>query len=395
MIEGMRIAPRRIAAALAVVLASVAGAAAAGTAAAAEDVVAEVRRHTERYQDVARARADGFVAGGGMVALHGIHFVNPTLQLRAATLGLDLAQPPMLLYVEREGAFRLAGVEYALPARPEGGPLPASAWHVHEASCHYRDDLEWPATRAQECPLRHPGSNAPFVLWHPALAVAHVWAWIENPAGPFAPTNAALAPWGGTPESHNHARTEAEAAYSTLNHHVAGAFLLVIAIVVWWERRRPRRLPWAVASAPLWMAFSVYLFLSVDPEAWPIGPGSIADALADPLVLQHKMLSFIPLLIGVMDVLGRAGWLRSPRWRLVLPGLTLLGGSTLFLHSHHGEIHLDRMFFHHALMGAAAIAGACTLYIAQRSTTVPTLMARAWPGLLATIALLLLVYSEG
>jgi hypothetical protein len=56
-----------------------------------------VRRHTAGYLDVARARSDGFVQAGGMRALHGIHFVNPRAQLLAATLGLDLARPPMLL----------------------------------------------------------------------------------------------------------------------------------------------------------------------------------------------------------------------------------------------------------------------------------------------------------
>jgi len=365
-----------------------------GAEASATDVVAEVRRHTERYQDVARARADGFVQAGGMVARHGIHFVDLGAQLRAATLGLDLARPPMLLYVERAGAFRLAGVEYALPSPPAGGPIPAEAWHRHEASCHYRDDREWSAPRAADCPLRHPASDAPFVLWHPTLAVAHVWAWIDNPAGPFAPDNAALAPWGGAVDGHDHSRTEAEAAYSTLNHHVAGALLLVIAIAVWWESRRPRRLPWSAVSAPLWIAFSVYLFLSVDPEAWPLGPGSVADALSDLLVVQHKALAAIPLVIGVVEVLRRAGWLRSSHWRAVVPVLALLGGSTLFLHSHHGGLHLDQMFLHHAVMGAAAVTGSAALFLAQRTETGRAVLVRAWPALLAVMAILLLVYSE-
>ena len=32
------------------------------------EVVAEIRRHTERYQDVARAREDGYVQASGMLA---------------------------------------------------------------------------------------------------------------------------------------------------------------------------------------------------------------------------------------------------------------------------------------------------------------------------------------
>src|SRR5690242_9907131 len=76
MIDAMRIAAWPRGAALIVLIVTFLAAAAAG-ATTADDLLAQVRRHTERYQDVARARADGFVAGGGMVALHGIHFVNP------------------------------------------------------------------------------------------------------------------------------------------------------------------------------------------------------------------------------------------------------------------------------------------------------------------------------
>jgi hypothetical protein len=357
-------------------------------------VVAEVRRHTAAYLDVAAARADGFVQAGGMQARHGIHFVNLRAQLLAATVGLDLARPPMLLYVERDGVFRLAGVEYALPAPPAAGPIPAEAWHRHAASCHYRDDREWAAARASGCPLRHPVGDAPFVLWHPALAVAHVWAWIDNPAGPFAPDNAALAPWGGTADGHRHDRTSAEAAYSTLNHHVAGVLLTIVAAASWWEMRRPRRFPWSAVSAPLWMAFSVYLFLSVDPEAWPVGPGTVADALADGLVVQHKALSAIPMVIGVVELLRRAGLLRSRRWYAVVPTVALLGGTTMFAHGHHGGVHLDRMFAHHALMGLTAVTRSAAFVLARRSEAAPTRLQRAWPVVLALMALLLLVYSE-
>src|SRR5215475_1180704 len=88
----------------------------------ADEIVAEVRRATEPYLDIARARADGFVQVSGMEAGHGYHFINLNAPAFAATGvvsgTLDLTRPPMLLYVEREGVWKLAGVEYALPTRP-------------------------------------------------------------------------------------------------------------------------------------------------------------------------------------------------------------------------------------------------------------------------------------
>src|SRR4029077_20804249 len=108
-----------------------------------DEVVAEGRRATEQYQDIARARADGFVQVSGMEARHGYHFmnINAPMLTAAGMVGstLDLARPPMLLYVERDGVWKLAGVEYALTALPRPNPLPGSEWHRHEASCHYRD----------------------------------------------------------------------------------------------------------------------------------------------------------------------------------------------------------------------------------------------------------------
>ena len=366
---------------------------ATATSSPSSEVVTEIRRQTERYQDVARAREDGYIQAGGMLARHGIHFANLRLQLLALTVGLDLSRPPALLYVERDGDWRLAGVEYVLAQAPAGpGPIPAEAWERHEASCHYRDDEELAAASPSSCPSKHPSTGSPFVIWHPTLAVAHVWAFIPNPAGPFAPENAALAPWGGS--AHRHSRSAAEAAYSTLNHRVSGAMLLTVALLTWWQTRRPRRFPWSVLSAPVWMAFSVYLFFSGDPEAWPLGPGSLSEALADGVVVQHKLLAVIPMLIGIIEVLRGAGWLRSPRWLVAFPALALLGGAALFIHTHDGGFHLDQRFLHHAIMGATALAGGVALLVARDTRAGRAVLTVAWPILLTVVSLLLLVYSE-
>src|SRR5215813_6194141 len=123
------------------VLVSMAGPAWADHPRSADEAVAEVRRATEAYQDIARARADGFVQVSGMEARHGYHFMNinaPVLTAAGmAANTLDLARPPMLLYVERDGVWQLAGVEYALGSPPRPDPLPGASWHKHEASCHY------------------------------------------------------------------------------------------------------------------------------------------------------------------------------------------------------------------------------------------------------------------
>jgi hypothetical protein len=238
----------------------------ASTAAAlprtAEEIVKEVRRATLPFQDIARAREAGFVQVTGMEAGHGYHLVNVAWQLLATASvsgTVDLARPPILLYVVDNDLWKLAGVEDALPSKPAVNPFPGATWHEHEASCHYRDNREIPSRKASACPPSHPTSGEPFTVWHPTFALTHVWAWIPSPDGPFAARNRALAPYGGGPvtvgDGHGHPRSAEELAYSQVTHRVAGGVLLAIAIVIAWESWRPRRFPWSSLSSLIWIAF--------------------------------------------------------------------------------------------------------------------------------------------
>jgi hypothetical protein len=362
-----------------------------------DEVVAEVRRATARYLDIERAREDGFVQISGMVLRHGYHFLNASSPLMSSawdafTGSIDLAKPPMLLYVERDGAWQLAGVEYALPKKPDPNPLPGADWHEHEASCHYRDFRELPAPNPRACPPAHPVSGERFVIWHPAMAVAHVWAWYPNPAGPFAEENAYLTPYGGAvhQEGHEHARNPAEALYSQFTHRASGAFLIVLAAVIFWESRPGRRFPWNAMSAPLWLGFGVYLFISSDPEAWPYGPKSFIEIFYDPLVLQHKLFAILLVVIGTIEALRAYGAIRA---RFLVPVLATIGGISLFIHFHDNKFHIDAIYLQHAAMGLTAVALGTTLFIARKMHA-ERVVSWAWPAFLVLMATVLLFYVE-
>lgn len=368
-----------------------------------EDVLADVRRATARYVDIARAREDGFVQASGMEPNHGYHFVNVPAQLRAAASGLrgelDLARPPMLVYVERDGAWQLAGVEYALPRPPATNPFPGARWHEHEASCHYRDYREVPSARATDCPPRHPESGAEFSLWHPAFAVAHVWAWYPNPDGPFAAENRYLAPYGGAGASAagpaHHPRSAPDLAYSQWTHRAAGLVLILLAGVMFWESRRSRAFPWSALSAPLWIVFGIYLFCSSDPEAWPWGPGRFTDIFGDMLVLQHKTLALIPIAIGSIHGLRAGGLLARAGWVYLVPILAVAGGGSLLVHFHEGRLHVDSVYLQHVVMGLTAAGLGVALVLARRRPRGDALLRWAWPVFLTALGLLLAFYREG
>jgi len=366
----------------------------------ADEIVAEVRRATEPYRDIARARADGFVQVSGMEARHGYHFMNTNApMLTAAGMAanaLDLARPPMLLYVQRDGVWELAGVEYALATPPRPNPLPDAPWHKHEASCHYRDYKEAPASRAADCPPRHPDSNEPFVLWHPEFAVAHVWAWIPSPDGPFSAENRALASYGGTPHpaGHPHPRSEPELAYSQVTHRVAGVVLILVAVLTAWEAWRPRRFPWSALSSIVFMLFGLYLIPTSDPESWPWGPGTFMEIFTDPLVLQHKLLALVPFSFGVIGFLRSAGVLARSYWYAVVPTLAILAGASLFVHFHDGRFHVDAVYLQHAAMGLTSIAAGALIFAARRTVRGEMLIRWGWPGLIGAMGLILLFYVE-
>ena len=366
----------------------------------ADEIIAEVRRATEQYQNIARARADGFVQVSGMEARHGYHFMNingPMLTAAGmAASALDFARPPMLLYVEREGVWQLAGVEYALAVPPRPNPLPGAEWHRHEASCHYRDYKEAPAPRAADCPPKHPESGEPFVLWHPSFAVAHVWAWIPSPDGPFSEENRALAPYGGTPRppGHPHPRSETELAYSQVTHRVAGGVLILVAVLTAWEAWRPRRFPWSALSSMVFILFGLYLIPTSDPESWPWGPGTFMEIFTDPLVLQHKLLALVPLTYGVIGALRSAGVLASSYWYAVVPTLAMLAGASLFVHFHDGRFHVDAIYLQHAAMGLTSIAAGALIFAGRRTAGGELLIRWGWPGLIGAMGLILLFYVE-
>ncbi len=376
--------------------------AAAPSSATVDGILAEVRQATARYLDIERARADGFAQISGMEPRHGYHFarVDAGAAIGTALSGaqLDLARPPMLLYVERQGVWQLAGVEYALPARPSTNPFPGAAWHEHEASCHYRDFRELPGARASDCPARHPVSGETFVLWHPTFAVVHVWAWYPNSDGPFAPENPYLAAYGGirAPEAgHRHARNPAEAIYSQYTHRIAGGVLLLLAGLIAWETRRPRPWPWSALSSAVWIVFGLYLIPTSDPESWPWGPQRFMEIFNDPVVLQHKLLALIPITYGVIGLCRARGWLRRPSWTYVIPVLAVLGGISLFFHFHEGRFHLDAIYLQHAVMGTAALSlGAVLLIAGRRQGRHARVFRWFWPGFLLLFGVVLLMYSE-
>lgn len=134
----------------------------------------KIRQLSGRYHSIAQAEAAGFVDDGVCTAVPGLggmghHFVN----LARMDTTLEADRPEVLLFAPKPGGgLRLVGVEYVVVDADQqlntAGDRPVLAGHAFDGPM----------------PGHFPGMPVHYDL--------HVWAWTDNPAGPFATWNQAL-----------------------------------------------------------------------------------------------------------------------------------------------------------------------------------------------------------
>ncbi len=360
-------------------------------------LIADIRVATQRYQDMERAKADGYAQISGNVPLEGYHFHRPGIA------GFDYTQPSTLLYIRTNEKWQLVGLEYALPGqRPAETPFPGVAWERHLARCRYADWQEFPAPSRDRCPQAHPDTKSPVAAWYPDLWVLHLWLWYPNPYGLFASLNPLLAPFDDRtipPDgAGSWAEWNAHTAFSNFNHNFSGWLVLVMGVamvvpVVWGERQRSRlNLLWAAPA----LALAAFILYRSDPEYWPFGVRSFAETLGDREALEHKLSGLIILAMGVVEWLRVRGTLSHWAWGLIFPWLAITGGTILLFHVHpvSNFNYLGRHNQPHITEGITAILAGVTYLLGEWG-----IMRQRWwrlvPGVLVILmGVQLIVYLE-
>jgi hypothetical protein len=133
----------------------------------AGELVNVVRGATARYRDVANAQADGYelmfgcVSGSEWGAM-GLHYVNMGLVVDGK---LDATRPEIVIYEPLPyGRRRIVGADYLVFA---------ADWHAKNTAA---PQIQGQLMHLIESPNRY---------GLPAFYTLHVWAWKENPNGPF------------------------------------------------------------------------------------------------------------------------------------------------------------------------------------------------------------------
>ncbi|MGH7966767.1 MAG: hypothetical protein ACRERD_33900 [Candidatus Binatia bacterium] len=188
---------------------------------------------------------------------------------------------------------------------------------------------------------------------------------------------------------------EEDRAYSELNHHIAGMFVLFAGGLAFLAAADHPRRAWAGYGWPaLFFLLGGFLFVRHDPESWPWGPLPLWEAVADPQVLQHVLFTAIVLGIGVIEWLRYRGTLSHPLWGLIFPALGLAAAAMLFLHKHGSGPSAEKIYLHHAIMASAGIAAMLAKVLDDTRLLKSRVNAYLWPVLMMFIGVMLLLYAE-
>lgn len=215
--------------------------------------------------------------------------------------------------------------------------------------------------------------------------------------------------------SHNHGATEARwegspegKVYSEFNHHLAGIFVIFIAFSEFQSAIRAAAAARARLLLPLSMLTAgLFLIIWSDHDAWPIGSITFTQTFltGNWETVQHKWFGIFLLLIGGIELLRRSGKLEQKWVKFPLPMFAIVGGLSLFFHTHGDHPSIYKIAAHHAVMGIMAIAaGSSKLFTGWKTPPVASAGVRgpstvspwelAWAGLIFLIGIQLLMYRE-
>jgi len=138
--------------------------------------------------------------------------------------------------------------------------------------------------------------------------------------------------------THSMEIADPDKAASELNHHIAGAILIAIGLIVICGRKYEKFKFMQGLWPLLFIAAGLFLAAWSDSEIWPRGDRSWLWLIGqDAEARQHKIYAVLLVTIGLVEYLRAHGRL-SRRWTTWLfPCLAVFGGVLLFFHDHSGH----------------------------------------------------------
>lgn len=184
-------------------------------------------------------------------------------------------------------------------------------------------------------------------------------------------------------------------AYSELNHHIAGVFVLFAGGLALLAAVGGQRFAWARYGWPgLFFLLGVFLFIRHDPESWPFGPLTFWESVTEAQVLQHMLFTLIALAIGAIEWMRCRGTLAHPAWGWIFPSLAVSAAIMLFMHKHGEGAAADKIYRHHSIMATSGIVAMIAKVFDDSRLSDSKVGSYVWTGLITFVGFMLLIYSE-
>ncbi len=209
------------------------------------------------------------------------------------------------------------------------------------------------------------------------------------------PDHAALLADYSSPLEFFEPSTAMNRAQSNFNHNASGAFVLLIGVLA--ILHRLGLADWARHWPLLFLPFAAFLQVIVQPTGWPLGNEGFFEQLRSPSVVQHRLATLLPLVIGVMEWRVQTGVLAATRWRYTFPVLCFVGAAVLLTHT-HTALGTKREFLievSHVGIGIFALMAGIGRWLELRLPAPASRFAGVlWTTSLMAVGLLLLFYEE-
>lgn len=187
-----------------------------------------------------------------------------------------------------------------------------------------------------------------------------------------------------------------EATWSEVNHNMSG--LVVFLMGTFALLNHTGKAPWA-RHWPLLLTAFAWIVIRTDRESWPLGDCSVLGCGGgDPEVIQHRLLTLLPVGFGILEWRVRMGKVTNPVLVRMFPLFCAVGGALLLTHSHQiGDTRSRYLVeFTHLPMGMFGIMAGWARWLELRAQgPVKRWAGWVWPICLMMVGLLLLDYREG
>jgi copper resistance protein D len=199
------------------------------------------------------------------------------------------------------------------------------------------------------------------------------------------------------------AKILADKKESEFNHHLAGFFVVIAGVFIFFRDSLSKRLP---ALKYVWPACfllaGLFVLVWSDTELWPFGHRQWLEALQNNReVLQHKIFAVLLLALGTVEWQRTRGALKAAWAAWVFPVIAVVGSIILIFHQHEGgmagEHHMEtmkRIQSEHMSYFACGLGIGLTNGLSELKNRAAGFFGKIWPLLMVVLGVLLMFYKE-